>query len=103
MLVTLKNLLQILENLEQGLAEDGSMTNITQENRQGRYSLNVFSQAVCFYRLPKYARSFHKTAPELLKQYFCNLIAYSASEIIHLVLLFDGINFTVLPLIKLMH
>ncbi|KAM9297404.1 trafficking protein particle complex subunit 12 isoform 3-T3 [Morus bassanus] len=26
---------KILENLEQGLAEDGSMTNITQENRQG--------------------------------------------------------------------
>lgn len=42
MLVTLKNLLQILENLEQGLAEDGSMTSITQENRQGRYSLNFF-------------------------------------------------------------
>lgn len=38
MLITSKNLLQILENLEQGLAEDGSMTNITQENRQGRYS-----------------------------------------------------------------
>lgn len=42
MLVTLKKLLQILEHLEQGLAEDGSMTNITQENRQGRYSLNIF-------------------------------------------------------------
>lgn len=42
MLVTLKHLLQILENLEQGLAEDGSMTNITQENRQGRYSFKIF-------------------------------------------------------------
>lgn len=42
MLVTLKKLLQILENLEQGLAEDGSMTNITQENRQGRCCLNIF-------------------------------------------------------------
>lgn len=42
MLITSKNLLQILENLEQGLAEDGSMTNITQENRQGRYSWNIF-------------------------------------------------------------
>lgn len=42
MLITLKNLPQILENLEQGLAEDGSMTNVTQENRQGTYSLNIF-------------------------------------------------------------
>jgi len=82
MLVTLKNLLQILENLEQGLAEDGSMTNITQENRQGMYSLNIFSQAVWFYHLPKHARSFNKTAPELLKQYFCYLMAYSASKMI---------------------
>lgn len=83
MLVTLKNLLQILENLEQGLAEDGSMTNITQENRQGMYSLNIFSQAVWFYHLPKRAESFHKTAPELLKQYFCYLMVYSASKMIH--------------------
>lgn len=67
MLVTLKKLLQILENLEQGLAEDGSMTNITQENRQGRYSLNIFSQTVYFYCLPKCARSFHKTAPDWLR------------------------------------
>lgn len=66
MLVTFKKLLQILENLEQGLAEDGSMTNITQENRQGRYSLNIFF-TVYFYCLPKCARSFHKTASDWLK------------------------------------
>ncbi|KAJ6665883.1 hypothetical protein lerEdw1_001355 [Lerista edwardsae] len=37
---------KILDNLEHGLAEDGSMTNISQENRQGRYPLNpVVSQA----------------------------------------------------------
>lgn len=49
MLVTLKKSLQILENLEQGLAEDGSMTNITQENRQGRYSLNIFFHRWCVF------------------------------------------------------
>uniref|UniRef100_A0A8C3QI62 Trafficking protein particle complex subunit 12 n=1 Tax=Cyanoderma ruficeps TaxID=181631 RepID=A0A8C3QI62_9PASS len=33
---------KILENLEQGLAEDGSMTNIAQENRQGKFFLKPF-------------------------------------------------------------
>lgn len=28
---------QILENLEKGLAEDGSMITLTEENRQGKY------------------------------------------------------------------
>lgn len=30
--------LQILDNLEKGLAEDGSMVTLTQENRQGKHS-----------------------------------------------------------------
>lgn len=29
---------QILENLEKGLSEDGSMITLTQENRQGKYT-----------------------------------------------------------------
>lgn len=50
-----KHSLQILDNLEHGLAEDGSMTNITQENRQGGYPLKpVFAQAVHFHHLLRY-------------------------------------------------
>lgn len=32
---------QILENLEKGLAEDGSMITLTQENRQGEHTYTV--------------------------------------------------------------
>ncbi|XP_076188951.1 trafficking protein particle complex subunit 12 isoform X3 [Aptenodytes patagonicus] len=52
---------KILENLEQGLAEDGSMTNITQENRQASVQLwrsrlgrVVYSMANCLLMMKDY-------------------------------------------------
>lgn len=34
----LPTLQQIVENLEKGLAEDGSMITLTQENKQGKHT-----------------------------------------------------------------
>uniref|UniRef100_A0A8C9ER84 Trafficking protein particle complex subunit 12 n=1 Tax=Pavo cristatus TaxID=9049 RepID=A0A8C9ER84_PAVCR len=52
---------KILENLEQGLAEDGSMTNITQENRQASVQLwrsrlgrVMYSMANCLLMMKDY-------------------------------------------------
>ncbi|XP_006265580.1 trafficking protein particle complex subunit 12 [Alligator mississippiensis] len=52
---------KILENLEQGLAEDGSMTNITQENRQASVQLwrsrlgrVIYSMANCLLMMKDY-------------------------------------------------
>lgn len=70
MLITLKNLLQILENLEQGLAEDGTMTNVTQENRQGRYSLNFFFTESMFLPLVSVWQKFSQDCPSVVKTVF---------------------------------
>ncbi|XP_013928449.1 PREDICTED: trafficking protein particle complex subunit 12-like [Thamnophis sirtalis] len=64
---------KILDNLEHGLAEDGSMTNITQESKQGRYPLKLlFQRQDVPITCSEMARTSYKIAQKQRYCHFCS-------------------------------